>query len=317
MSRFVLAALAALIPLSLTAEPLAPQTVPEWKSVYGRIETKDKIPARARIGGTLVALDVAEGDKVIAGQSLCRIVDEKIALQLTSIAAQEAAVKAQLDNAETELQRGVDLLKKGVITVQRLDGLRTQVDVLKGQLAAIDAQKQVVAQQGAEGEILAPIAGRVLDVPASVGAVLMPGEMLALIGGGGTYLRLAIPERHARHLTQGQALEIDAFNGTTQGHLARIYPQIENGRVIADVEVSDITDEFVDARVLVRVPVGARQALLVPATALVTRQGLDFVATTQGLRAVVPGEHLSLDGIAMVEILSGLEAGDTLSGAKE
>ena len=68
MSRFLLAAVAALMPLTLSAEPLAPRTVTEWKSVYGRIETKDKIPARARIGGTLMSLNVVEGDKVAAGQ---------------------------------------------------------------------------------------------------------------------------------------------------------------------------------------------------------------------------------------------------------
>ena len=313
MSRFLLAAVAALMPLSLSAEPLAPRTVTEWKSVYGRIETKDKIPARARIGGTLMSLNVVEGDKVEAGQVIGRIIDQKISLQLESIAAQEASVKAQLENAETELKRGEDLLAKGVITVQRLDGLRTQVDVLKGQLNAVEAQRQVIIQQAAEGDILAPIAGRVLDVPASVGAVLMPGEMLALVGGGGTYLRLAIPERHARHLEEGAELSIEGPEGAATGKLARIYPQIENGRVIADVEVEALSDRFIDARTLVRVPVGSRKALLVPTKAVKTVQGLDFVPTKSGLRAVVLGEEMALDGVEMVEILTGLVAGDEIT----
>ena len=51
---------------------LAPVSVTEWKAVYGRIEARDRIPARARLGGTLTALDVAEGDLVTAGQVLGR-----------------------------------------------------------------------------------------------------------------------------------------------------------------------------------------------------------------------------------------------------
>ena len=95
---------------------------------------------------------------------------------------------------------GEDLLKNGVTTTQRVDALRTQVDVLKGQIATLAAQTEVVAQQAKEGVVLSPVAGRVLDVPLTRGAVLMPGEVVAVIGGGGTFLRIAVPERHHRLL---------------------------------------------------------------------------------------------------------------------
>lgn len=307
--------LALSLPATALAQGLEPIRVTEWKSVYGRIEARDRIPARARLGGTLIALSVSEGDSVTAGQELGRIVDEKLALRLRAVQAQADALQAQLQNAQVELQRGEDLLARGVTTVQRLDALRTQVDVLQGQIAAVEADRLVVEQQAAEGAVLAPVAGRVLDVPVAIGAVVMPGEMVALVGGGGTFLRIAVPERHASALATGDAIEIEGPDGQATGHLARIYPLIENGRVVADVEVAGLSDRFVDARVLVRLPVGARQALLVPASALISRQGLDFVATTAGMRAVVPGQRHSIDGTGMVEILSGLQAGDVLGEA--
>ena len=58
--RSVLLATLLASPLAATAQPLAPVEVTEWKPVYGRIEAKDRLPARARIGGTLVELTVAE-----------------------------------------------------------------------------------------------------------------------------------------------------------------------------------------------------------------------------------------------------------------
>ena len=98
--------------------------------------------------------------------------------------------------------------------------------------------------------------------------------------------------------------------------MAKVYPLIENGRVLADVEVTDISDRFVDARVLVRLPVGSHDALVVPETAITTRGGLDFVAVeTAGgvaLRTVVPGARFDRDGSTQVEILAGLATGDRI-----
>lgn len=299
-----------------TLEPLEPVMITEWKSVYGRIEARDRIPARARIGGTLVRLSVTEGDAVAAGQDLAQIVDEKLDFQLRAIDGQLQALESQLSNAKTELERGQELLARGVTTAQRLDALRTQVDVLTNQIASTMAERRLVEQQAAEGTILAPAAGRILDVPVTEGAVILPGEPVAVIGGGGFFLRLAVPERHATRLSEGDRIEIEA-GSATEGRLARIYPQIENGRVIADVEVEGLPDAFVDARVLVRLPVDERPALMVPEAAVRSLSGLDFVTIekdgAQIERAVVTGTHR--DG--MIEVLTGLDAGDRVVTNRE
>ena len=292
---------------------VAPQVVTDWKAVYGQIEAQTRLPARARLGGTLVSLDVVEGDRVTAGQVLARVVDDKLDLRLRAIDAQLQSLQSQLENAQTELERGEALVQRGVTTVQRLDALRTQVDVLAGQIGATRAERAVVEQQATEGEVLAPTDGLVLTVPVAAGAVVMPGEAVATIGGGGFFLRLAIPERHARALTEGDEIQIDGAGEAATGRLARIYPQIENGRVIADVAVAGLDEAFVNARVLVRLAVGERAALLVPEAAVSTRAGLDFVTVAgahQGERAVMLGQRHEADGEMRREVLSGLSAGD-------
>jgi len=309
-------ALVASLPLASLAEDvvLAPVSVTEWKAVYGRIEARSRIPARARLGGTLISLEVSEGDVVTAGQVLAQVVDAKIDYQLAAIDAQLQALAARMDNAKVELTRGEDLLARGVSTAQRLDALRTQVDVLTGQIAAVGADRKVVEQLALEGAVLAPIAGRVLSVPVAAGAVVLPGEAVATIGGGGIFLRIAVPERHAAFLKEGDAIQIETAKGPSQGTLARIYPLIENGRVVADVEVPNLPDSFIDARVLVRLPVDTRSALMVPAAAVITRTGLDFVeiAGPEGpfLRTVVLGQRQTVGGTLLIEVLSGFVAGD-------
>lgn len=290
--------------------------VTDWKAVYSRIEARDRVPARARIGGTLVEVLVVEGDQVAEGQVLARIVDEKLGLQLSAINAQKTAVAAQLANARAEVTRGEDLLAQGVTTVQRQDALRTQADVLSGQLSALDAQMDVIRQSQAEGQVLAPAAGRVLDVPVSKGAVVMPGEAIATLAVGGNFLRLSVPERLATTLREGDTIQIENGDAGAVGRLGRIYPLIENGRVVADVEVDGLSDRFVDARVLVRLPVGSHAALVVPQSAIITQSGLDFIGleTADGvtLRAVVPGGRFVEGGVEQVEILSGLQPGDRI-----
>ncbi|MHA6262594.1 efflux RND transporter periplasmic adaptor subunit [Arenibacterium sp. CAU 1754] len=320
MNQLFGVALAVLLPVTAWAADtvtVEPTTITEWKAVFGRIEARDRIPARARLGGTLIAVEIAEGTHVEQGQAIATVVDEKLSLQLGAIDAQLSAYQAQLENAQTELTRGENLLQRGVITTQRLDALRTEVDVLEGRIGATNAERSVIEQQATEGTVLAPIAGTVLDVPVTSGSVVMPGEAIAVIGGGGFFLRLAVPERHAHFLEEGADIQIGAGMDSQTGVLVKIYPQIENGRVIADVDVPGLDTRFVDSRVLVRLPVGSDEVLMVPADAVSSRLGLDFltVAGADGTpveRTVIVGEHHKVDGAEVVEILSGLSAGETV-----
>lgn len=310
------AALLAASPALAGTLTLAPTTVTEWKAVYGRVEARDTVPARARIGGLIVDLAVTEGELVKAGQKIATVQDDKIAFQVAALDAQLRALQAQLETAQSELTRGQTLVDKGVMTAQRLDQLRTEVDVARNQLAATEAQRSVVVQQGAEGDVFAPGDGRVLTVPVTRGAVIMAGEVVATIGGGGVFLRLAVPERYAASLKQGAAIRINAGGKESAGRLAKIYPQIDNGRVIADVEVDNLDTNFIDARVLVELPIAERSALLVPASAVQTRSGIDFVRVAAGgaqaERAVVTGERTKRADGDYVEILTGLAAGDVV-----
>jgi len=295
-----------------------PIEIVEFKSVFGRVEARNRVPARSRLGGTLVSLTVEEGDVVEEGALLATVDDEKLRIQLEANDAQIEVIQAQLVNARVELTRGEDLLQRGVTTVQRLDALRTQVDVLQGQIEAAQAQARVIVQQAAEGDVLAPISGIVLRVPVTRGAVMQPGETIVEIGGGGVFLRLAVPERHAQSLKEGAEIVIDREGNSRTGRLDKIFPLIENGRVIADVEVDGLDGLLVDARVLVRLPVGTTTSLMVPTMAVTTRFGLDYVPVQRGaddvvLRNVVVGHELQVNGEDMTQILSGLVVGDILA----
>lgn len=288
--------------------------VTEWKSIFGQVAARDQVPARARIGGTLVRLDVTEGNRVTAGQVIAGIQDDKLAFQINALSAQLESLRAQLTTAQADLTRGQALIEGGVITNQRLQNLQTAVDVLVGQIASTEAQREVIQRQIEEGAILAPGDGIVLDVPVSRGSVLNPGEAVAVIGGGGVFLRLSVPERFADDLAEGDTIEIATGDGVQRGVLAKLYPLISGGRVEADVDVDGLDNRFIGRRLPVRLPIGTRNALLIPETALSQHGGLDFVTViTDGVdqrHVVVPGAAIQRNGEAWREVLTGLAPGD-------
>lgn len=291
-------------------------SIPEMKAVYGQIQPRNSVLARARLGGTVVTLNVTEGDLVKAGDVIANIKDDKIDFQIKAVDAQLQGLNASMNDAQVELDRADRLVRSGATSTQRLDQLRTQLDVITNQVRQAEAQRSLLVQQTSEGAVLAPSDGRVISVPVTSDAVVMAGETVATIAGGGFFLRLAIPERHAHELSQGAPIRIEASGETLEGELVKIYPQIEGGRVTADVEVEGLDTDFVAARVLVELPVGERRALLVPTASLTNRAGIDFVAVREGEaiveRAVVAGETIAFDGAPKIEILSGLAAGDVV-----
>ena len=293
---------------------LATVSIPEMKAVYGQIQPRNTVLARARLGGTVARLTVTEGDIVKAGDVIAEVKDDKIDFQIKAVDAQLQGLNASMKDAQVELDRADRLVRSGATSTQRLDQLRTQLDVITNQVRQAEAQRSLLVQQASEGAVVAPSDGRVISVPVTRDAVVMAGETVASIAGGGFFLRLAIPERHADELTEGAPIRIETGGEKLDGALVKIYPLIEGGRVTADVEVEGLDTDFVAARVLVELPVGEREALLVPVASLTNRAGVDFVAVREGEavveRAVVTGEPVKIDGIEKIEILSGLSAGD-------
>lgn len=309
---------------SMAAEIVAASTiVVETKAVFGEVESRTIVPARARIAGSVQSIAVSEGSEVKEGDVIAVVVDAKLALQREAAEAQVKALQSQLDNATTDLQRAEQLARTGTASQSRVDAARTQVEVYANQLAAAQSTRAVVEQQAREGEVVAPATGRVLSVPVTPGSVILAGEEIARIAGGGTFLRLSLPERHAAEIVEGDTVTVGerairaeptgAAIATRQGRLVKVYPEIRDGRVEADVEVEGLGSYFVGERTLVWIPVGRRSLIALPLAAVTTRHGVDTVTVDDGTGQidvpVVLGESFA-DG--RVEVLSGVREGDRI-----
>lgn len=326
MRRLILLSLVAVavlgaVPADAADFNVVSRSVADEKAVFATVESISVVPARGRIGGIIVQLNVREGDSVTSGQAIATIGDEKLALQMKALDAQIGALQAQSDQAQTDFTRIEGLVDRGILPRVKLDEARTALNVAENGLRAKTAERAVVQQQFTEGEVLAPAGGRVLKKLVAVGSVVLPGDPIAMIAQQDFKLRLRVPERHALFLKAGDKIRVDGAefgdHASKSGVIDLVYPQIEDGRVIADATVPGLGEYFVGNRLRVWVSGGTRTAFVIPSSYVTTRFGIDYVKIRQADRTIdVPvqrGRELPIpdmpDGL---EILSGVRPGDQL-----
>src|SRR5271166_1605338 len=103
--------------------------------------------------------------------------DEKLILQMKSLADRRArcAARASADRSRPRAKpvrsrhHSARAARRGAHGFQRRDEFP----------ARLVAERAVIEQQLAEGDVLAPTSGRVLKVPVTPGTVVLPGEPVA------------------------------------------------------------------------------------------------------------------------------------------
>jgi RND family efflux transporter MFP subunit len=292
--------------------------VDDRKAVIATVEPVHQFLARARIPGTVTRLTVKEGNLVSEGDRIALAVDEKLRLQMEALQARIQAQEADREQARLDFGRMQQLRGTGAVSQKEVDQARTHLEAAEQTLQALKTDRQVIEEQAAQGAVLAPGAGRVLKVPVTDGSVVMSGDTIAVIAAENYILRLQLPERHARFMKAGDMILVGSRGLQTReeepetlrhGKVVLVYPEIDHGRVIADVKVEGLGDYFVGERTRVYVATGARQALVIPEGYLYRRFGVSYVKLEDGTEAVVqPG--LPVEG--GVEILAGLHEGDVV-----
>ncbi len=273
----------------------------DWKDVSAQISTVDEAQVLARIPGILSSLTVKEGDLVRKGQVIGQIVDSQLGYQ-------EAAMRAQAVQAEAALERTKFLYDNGVYSKARLEQAQAAADAAKAQQSAVKA----VSGQGA---LVAPASGRVLMANVPAGSPVAPGMAIATITAGPTVLKLELPESLAGRVRSGSLVSaVLPSSGPVQGSVTKVYPAVMGGQVRADAAVPGLDNSLIGRRIPAQVGAGVRQALLVPESYVATSYGIDtvWVVAKDGSAASVPVQIAPSAEQGMVEVLSGLSAGDTL-----
>jgi RND family efflux transporter MFP subunit len=314
----------------------------------GYVTARRQATVSAQIVGTLTDVPIEEGDHVKKGQVLARLEDSAQKAQLNAARANAQAVQAQTLQTQAELQqarrdmaRQDDLVQRGLVSKQQAELARTKVATLAAQLNAQrkqvqSAQAQVhVAQVNYDYTVVrAPFAGVITAKTAQVGEIIAP----AAAGGGftrtgvGTIVDMDslevdvdVNESYIGRVKPDMPAEavLDAYpDWRIPAHVIAIVPAADRSKATVKVRVAlDAKDpriipdmgvrvSFLDKRAPASAP---RKGVLVPASAIVQRDGHSVVFTLAEGRAVLHRVSPASQSYGDLRLLpSGVKVGDTV-----
>ena len=287
--------------------PVVRGTIRREVTVSGVVEPIRTVGVNAQIGGAVLSVNVEEGSEVQPGMVLARLDDREIA-------AQVASAEANFRVAEANFQRAERLRERQVITSAEYDRDRAAYEAAQAQLEQLRTRLEYAT-------VRAPVAGVVTQKLVEAGDIVAPQTRLFEIAEVSTMVvRVRVSELDVVHLKVGDAatVTLDAFPGRPlHGRIRRIFPAADPTTRLVPVEVAI---EGADASIArpgflarVTLTLEERQGVtLVPATAIVGSAGSEAVFMVEDGKAVRRSIRVGLISEGRVEVLSGLEPGDTV-----
>jgi membrane fusion protein, multidrug efflux system len=307
-------------PLQFTA---AEVTRPALGSMSQHIEFSGALVApqsavvRAKVGGTVVRLAVAEGDRVQAGQMLARIDAADMASRLAEREAMVAQAAVTLAQAERTHANNQQLGQQQFISPSAVEQSKTALDAARAQAQAARAQQDTMRVATRDTVVTAPFAGIVAKRSVVTGEKVSPEQaVFTVVNIAQLELAGQVGTHEVSLLVAGQpvALRVEGSANTVNGTLARIAPAADAGsRSIGVAVLVPNRDERLRAgqfaTAAVTVP-DSVQRLTVPQTAVVQAGGQDAVWVIDNgalaRRVVTLGRNDAKNG--RVEITQGLTA---------
>ena len=283
------------------------ETVSNFLVATTTLSAERALDVLTRASGEVVEVLVEEGDAVREGQLLAQLDPSDARLAL-------AEAQAHYDNIQREYARTVELAKHGGVTDQELDNQRYQIEL---RTIALDRSRQ----QLADTEVRSPITGIVGERSVNRGATISANTRVFHVLDLDPLLAVIhIPAAGRQSLRAGQGVQIQAAGGVqATGVIDRISPVVEaeSGTVKVTVQLdgagTDAGALVPGSFVTVLVPTETRpNAVVVPKRAILLERDQSIVYRVQEGTAVRTPVAVGLSAQDLVEITSGLSAGDVV-----
>lgn len=273
------------------------------EDVVGTIRAQVRATLEAKVSGRIAELPVVLGQKVKAGQLIAR-------LDAAEITARLEQAQAALQEAERNWKRVSSLFKQQAATRSEQESAEARHRTALAGVAEAKAMLDYV-------EVHAPFDGVVTRKSADAGDLAAPGKPLVTIEDPSKLqLEADVPEAIAARVTPAARMQItvDSLGTEFTGQVSEMAPTADPDsrtfRVKLDLPPTPGLMPGQFARL--QVPLGEASSLRVPASAVVQRGQLELVFVAADNRAQL---HLVKTGRPFgkeVEVLSGLDSGDSV-----
>ena len=321
-------AAAASAPLDFRADEVIKPTLARLSELVefsGPLVAPNTAVLRAKASGTLLALDVAEGARVRAGQAVGRIDMAELGSRIAERHANLESARATVLQAERSHDSNERLAAQSFISGTALDNSRATLDTARAALSAAQAALATTQVAQRDASLTAPIAGIVARRHVLPGEkVSVEQQVLTLVDLARLELAGNVGTHAVARLQPGMPVQItvEGLDTPLAGELARIAPAAEAGTRSIGVTVALANPgerlragQYALARVVLA---DSQPRLVLPLAALGSTGGQSFVwLIDKGLlvrRAVTLGRRDEAGGRA--EVLHGVDAEATVLAAR-
>jgi membrane fusion protein, multidrug efflux system len=161
-------------PPAVLVQPAELRSMSKQSEFVGRAEALEKVDLRARVTGFLGPRMFKDGDDVSEGQVVFTIEKEPFEAAVDQRKAQLASAQATLANADQQLQRTTELVKKGNAPVAQLDQRTAEQGKAKAAVMEAEANLRDAQIQLSYTDIKSPISGRIGRPAVSPGNLVGP-----------------------------------------------------------------------------------------------------------------------------------------------
>lgn len=273
----------------------------------GKVKSLADMTIRNRLTGRVESFSLEFGAKKKQGDILVQLDDKLPREAVRSAEGQVRSAEAQVEKARLDLERADSLFSGGVIARHSLDNARSAYQSALGQLSSARAALASAQEQLTFTQVRAPFDGIIGKRYIEQGELLQPGspvvDMRAL---GSLVVEFVYPQEVG--IEAGMPVAI----GDSHGSVVGVTPNVEFGTRTARAVLENPRDLIPGMVVTVQVVAGRVFSPAIPESFLSPLGQLQRVylagGSTPSLGIIKTG--MRHDG--MVQVLSGLEAGDVV-----
>ncbi len=332
---------------AITVSQVTNGTIRDRVLVSGLVEPVERVQVAPLIEGQpILTLQADIGDMVTKGQVLATLSSTTLELEKSQNAASLASASATIAQAEAQMLEAQSAASEAVRVNERTASLRAQgtasqaaadtasanaiaatarvtvaaqsLEAARAQLAFVEAQLANVELNLRRTQVVAPVDGEIVARNATIGSIATAAgqPMFVIIRDNALELRGDVAESDLTRLQIGQPAQLRLVGAAAplSGTVRLVEPSIDTATRLGGVRISIDAPGTVRSGMFAEAEVIAteRSALVVPITALGTSSGeMIVMKVTDGTVARTAVKTGIRDG-ALVEILDGLAAGDTV-----
>lgn len=293
-------------PLNVNAQILKYETLDDVIRGIGRLLPDEEVDLSFETSGKITKIYFKEGTYVRKGELLAKVNDAPLQAELKKL-------EAQIPLAQDRVFRQKSLLAKDAVSQEAYESVNTELEKLKADIQLVKAKLD-------QTELRAPFDGNIGLRQVSEGTYASPSTIIArLTKISPLKIQFSIPEKQTNILKVGTPFRFRLDDGAANQYTASVYaiePNLDGETLTMEVRAlyqnpGGVLPPGRSVQIEIKVQ-EIHNTIVVPSLAVIAEMGRDIAYIYKDGRAQQVTIRKGMRTASSIQVLEGLNAGDTL-----